>query len=260
MSDPRRWVEDGSTSDQLRAALQDYPRPGAIPAEALEALGNALGQATSVAPTATTGGGAVAKAALVKAGLVKIGPVSAALGIGGAGWYLVKSQPRLSVASSSHATSALVSTTLVVPPPVAEEAKVAEEPAIDTKPAEARNLANATKPVEARAWANPSADVETGKTSQLQLEATLLEGARKALASDPALALAQTKQHRARFKRPMLAFERDLVEMDALCRLGNAARAQRLANALFAVQPEGPYADRARAILARAGVASSNRE
>jgi hypothetical protein len=86
----------------------------------------------------------------------------------------------------------------------------------------------------------------------LQAESALLERARELLETAPRRALQHTELHRAQFRHPMLGLERDLLEMDALCRLGDIARATRLGNLLVANQPQGMYAARAHAILNRA--------
>jgi hypothetical protein len=56
----------------------------------------------------------------------------------------------------------------------------------------------------------------------------------------------------------MLGLERDLLEIDAFCRLGNLPRAEALGAALFATQPQGMYANRARAILEQARAEESS--
>ncbi|MGC4065261.1 MAG: hypothetical protein QM784_11560 [Polyangiaceae bacterium] len=51
---------------------------------------------------------------------------------------------------------------------------------------------------------------------------------------------------------PCSAWSAILLEMDALCRLGDVARATHIGDILIANQPQGMYAARARAILNRA--------
>lgn len=226
MNEPRRWLDDPATSDQLRMALQGCPRPTEITPGALESLQAALEQATSALPNAAVVGTAAVTKAVALAVVVGVGG-------GVAGWWVTDSEAP-SKASQGVATA------------VAAQVSRPERPKVLVVTRDPDVLARAE-----HAPATPHFGV-SDRRSQLQQEAELIEVARKALATDPRLALAHTARHRERFRKPFLGFERDLVEMDALCRLGDVARATLIGQALVAAQPQSMYAERARSILSRA--------
>jgi hypothetical protein len=234
MSDPRRLLEDPATLARLRGALQNYPTPTAIAPEALQALGNALGQTAGAASAAPTG-----TALLAKIGFAKIAVAIAVVGIGAAGIYA--KVPRLRPQEPTAA---------VTTPTVATGVTRDEPAAPSSGPAAVRvetlALERAELPLPSRSAPLPT----KASPSQLQAEAALLEAARRALATDPAQALEQTTRHHATFADPLLALERNLVEMDAHCRLGQRAQAEALAAAFRAGAPQ-VYAQRTRALLAQ---------
>ncbi len=234
MTDPQRLLEDPTTSGRLLEALQSVPLPTAIPPEALGALGAALGHGALGTTTATAVPG------LAKATLGKFASIVVATGVGAAGVYGVAHH-----ASDAELAAAPPASSIVAPARVrAARAPVTD---IETIPVEELDVAqeSAAEPI-VRPPSAPGAS-----SSQLQAEAALLEGARGALATDPALALQEIRRYRARFSRPLLGPERDLVEIGALCRLGQTERATALVRRLLAEQPQGIYANRARALLER---------
>lgn len=88
------------------------------------------------------------------------------------------------------------------------------------------------------------------EASTLASELALLETAQRAIARDPARALADVAQHRARFPSGALGAERDLVELEALKRLGRNDEAKARADAWLAREPAGVYAQRVKTIRA----------
>ena len=69
----------------------------------------------------------------------------------------------------------------------------------------------------------PAAASQRAKTPN---EAALLERARRALASNPALALELTRRHQAEFPRGVLRQEREVIAIEALRRLGRSDQAR----------------------------------
>jgi hypothetical protein len=72
-------------------------------------------------------------------------------------------------------------------------------------------------------------------------EAALLERARAALASDPARALALTRQHQARFPSGVLKQEREVIAIEALRRLGQSKAASERAGSFEQAFPDSAH-------------------
>lgn len=86
-------------------------------------------------------------------------------------------------------------------------------------------------------------------TPPLLREAQLVERARVALASDPAIALARATEADEAFPSGALRSERDVVAIDALVRLGQRDRARERARRALQRDPQSAYAARWRAVL-----------
>jgi outer membrane biosynthesis protein TonB len=112
--------------------------------------------------------------------------------------------------------------TAPTPPPTVAEPPVAVEPAPVTTPAPAR----------------PS-------------EAQLLSSAQSSLASDPARALKLTAEHRQLFPTGAFTQEREVIEIDALYRLGRKVEADRRATQFVARNPGSSYARRVKEMMKR---------
>jgi hypothetical protein len=121
-------------------------------------------------------------------------------------------QPVIETASSSapgkpaSAASPPAATALPAPPPAADE--------IDPGSAAMADRAAASRALP-RGKARPAAAPRRAGS-----ETALLEQARAALHSRPALALELTRRHQARFPRGVLAQEREVIAIEALERLG----------------------------------------
>lgn len=233
MSEPRRLLEDPASCGRLVDALQGYPAPVEIAPQALQALGAALGQSAAPAAAVPAGVGALAKV-----GVAKLCTIVLSVGVGTVGVCVWSGN----VVERSSASVAMSSSTFA---PIADP--VGSSPKATTDAVRVEDLVVVPETAPRPSGSEPLAS--KGNPSQLKEEASLLEAARSALVSAPNRALEQTTLHRLRFARPLLGLERDLVEIDAHCRLGHDARATELVNALLAEQPQGMYAKRARALL-----------
>jgi hypothetical protein len=97
-------------------------------------------------------------------------------------------------------------------------------------------VAAASAPVAAH---SPSAPIGP---SQLAAERALLDEARTALVQgDPARALDRLQKHRRTFLNPMLAEERDAMEVEALARLGRGDEARSKAEAFRRHSPDSLF-------------------
>ncbi|HVU06071.1 MAG TPA: hypothetical protein VHE30_30180 [Polyangiaceae bacterium] len=124
--------------------------------------------------------------------------------------------------------------------PVARPATVAVPPR-PVAPAhpEVADVPEATQPVP-----TPSTPASRGAGSAeagLEREARLLERARSLLDRGPRDALAVLERHAAEFPRGTLTTERELLEVDALVRLGRRSAAEAKARALRAHAPGSIY-------------------
>lgn len=72
-------------------------------------------------------------------------------------------------------------------------------------------------------------------------EADLLEQARRALKTDPARALALTRQHQARFPNGVLRQEREVIAIEALRRLGRSSEASERAGSFEKQFPDSAH-------------------
>jgi len=84
---------------------------------------------------------------------------------------------------------------------------------------------------------NQRSDVAAKRTG----EAALLERARRALGSDPALSLALVRRHRSEFPNGVLRQEREVIGIEALRRLGRADEASRKADEFQHAFPNSPH-------------------
>ena len=114
-----------------------------------------------------------------------------------------------------------------------------ERPAETTAPPMASSSSRRVEPVPApppspivgvTAPSEPTAAVPapsaSGARAKTPSEAALLERARRALSSNPALALELTRRHQAEFPRGVLRQEREVIAIEALRRLGKADQAR----------------------------------
>jgi hypothetical protein len=87
--------------------------------------------------------------------------------------------------------------------------------------------------------------------SPLAAELLVLDEARRALSDgDAASSLRQLEAYAQRFQRPVLSIEASVLRLESLVALGRSGEARRLATDLLRAQPNGPYAQRVRSIVA----------
>lgn len=207
--DPPRLADAADTPPELRnllgAARSDVPDDHQVkrvaarlgPLLGIGAVG-LLGQSalTAGGTAAQSGAGATAVTAL------GIGKVAGVLLLGGAlaggAWWWTSAHRSAPVPPAPSA--AAPSVTPVAPPPQVVPPAAVEAPA--------PSASSAGEP--APGTPRPAAPVS---------EAQLLQRARAALATDPALALRLTEMHKARFGSGQLAQEREVIAIDALERL-----------------------------------------
>jgi hypothetical protein len=130
-----------------------------------------------------------------------------------------------------------------VPPP-ALSASVPETSSEPTRPPAALEsapaaLESAPKPPPAlgKAKEQQQPDVAPKRTG----EALLLERARRALSSDPALSLSLVRRHRSEFPNGILRQEREVIGIEALRRLGRSNEASRKADEFQRDFPNSPH-------------------
>jgi hypothetical protein len=96
-----------------------------------------------------------------------------------------------------------------------------------------------TAPSEPTAAA-PAPSASSART-KMPNEAALLERARRALSSNPALALELTRRHQAEFPRGVLRQEREVIAIEALRRLGKADQARERGSDFRREFPDSPH-------------------
>jgi hypothetical protein len=266
MSGPKRWIEEGGpegASDLLRAAWVPRPMNEAENARSLDGVR----RLASIAPTGHWG--AWAKAALGMAGVgagllllakapdrasvrpasISAEPVSPVATTDGAASVVrlgvPDEQPKpVAIASLSAAESANAPRLRSSPPSAAKPAGTTPRPL-------PRASATTPTPVApgapALAYASPDDTPGVAVEDSMLREAHLLERARQSLGVDPAAALVVCEEHARLFPQGQLHAERDLVEAEALRRLGRYAGARALARSLEQASPF--YAARARRLL-----------
>jgi hypothetical protein len=199
LGDPVRLFDPRSeASDELRALFQSAQQD--LPSAArLAAI-----QAKLPRPAVAGGGPAAATPSAGKLLLTAVG-----IGLVGAGvWFFSRSEPP--PAPTLQAPSPSVAPLAA---PAASEAPV-REPSPATSP---------TAPASAKPAPAPP-------VSRSANEAALLERARRALASDPNLALSLARRHEKEFPSGNLRQEREVIAIEALRRLGRSNEATRRAD------------------------------
>lgn len=213
--DPKRLIDDpaiGRLGEWLRAGQNDLPSDAD-----LERLAQRLGPTFS-APVALRVSPWSPK---LKLGL---GLGLAGVAVVGALWLL--RSPKIPAPSVANAP-----VPAVTQPSVAPAAAPATPPVLAAPDAAPETTANAPAPSASRA----------SNVNHFPSEAQLLERARRALTSDPARALALTRQHAARFPHGVLQQEREVIAIEALRRLGQSGAASQRANSFEQSYPDSAH-------------------
>ena len=256
MREPGRLIDDPRAPRELSALLRQVPRARPLDPGSRRRVERRLLAATAI-PVAT-GAWITAKTAL--AGFALAAGTTA---VGASIVHGVRSWTAEAPSAASHS-----------PPPggpkpgkVWRDSKPAESPTRAAaeqdreQPSPARRVrdeipapaALPREPTPPSPAVTPSEAAFTGASSAsgLAAESALLDRARRALGSDPALALSLTDQHLQRFPKPYLATERGLIRIDALLRLGRRDEAQALAASLVAHDQNNLYRERIRRLFDR---------
>lgn len=266
MNEPRRLRDDQGQVGQL---LRQAPRPRPLSAEARErsavkvarmaALPAAAGVVFWLKGAAALAGGTVTLLAIHQ---LATRPEPAPTRVEAS---VVAPAARLPAASSAVLSPASASAAPAASIPRLEPvASLAVRPAVPPRPvvidgAASEPAASAVAPREAPASsasavasASPSAAPPPPSAAPpadaLLEEMSLLEPARRALASNPTEALARLNEHAARFPRGKMSVERELMTVDALRRLGRTAEARTRCEALLRQVQGGLYEERVRTL------------
>jgi len=242
VSEPTRWLKDGRAPREVLEVLESMSPPKPAPPSVHHKL---------AARFADAGSGGSIHGSLFGAKLARL---FAGVAIGGGVVFaavrgpLARKPPAPPAESSENAirapaprnaeepTSRTNLAPATEPTPAADSARVEGTggPSASVAPNGAPSRAMAASPRHA-AGASPSADT-------LAEEESILEGARRAMATSPAQALRLLAAHQRRFPAGELTAERLFLRTDALKRLGRTAEARRQADALVKRFPTSAYA------------------
>jgi hypothetical protein len=238
MVDPKRWLHDEGAPHEVVQLLRATRRPSAASrAKRMALMAMAAGAAVQ-APRAAWGLAGF-KAALYSSALVVTGAAVILVAR-----HRTPEPPReppavmAAVSAPSAPGTPQPSTFVVEPPPVAAPT-----------PASTQRHPGASAHIAVR----PKA----GTTDTLAEEEALLEGARRELTRSPRESLKLLQKHQQRFPNGELTAERLFLGTDAAVRLGDAATAHQMADALVLRFPNSAYARRAPALLGSLSSGSS---
>lgn len=222
--DPTRLTDGSEAPEELRNLLanarEDVPSESQLKRVATRlgpllggaVIGSAAGAGVGAASTSGATAGATGGVALG----VKVGAALVAAGLvgGGALWYVARAHNPPPAAPAPVAAPAAPAKTHAAPAPAAKP--VAE----DTAQPPAKSAAN-PKP----------APVKAGESAHKAApsEASLLQSAQAALETDPHRALALVAEHRRLYPHGALSQEREVIEIEALTRLGRTQQARQKA-------------------------------
>jgi hypothetical protein len=234
VSDPKRLAELGSEAPNalrglLRSGREDLPNAERLSGLAAR-LGPLLGGAAvggigeTPGPDAVPGPEAVPPDPSAAASTASGSTVAAkAIGVGaavvvlvGGAWLLTRPDPVTKTAPSFAAPVVQQSPASRIEPSVAPE-----------PPAPAAESAHAA-PESARPAKAPASEAARGQASGPS-ESALLAQAQAALRTDPARALALTREHKRRFPKGALSQEREVIAIEALNRIGDSESARKRA-------------------------------
>lgn len=255
MKDPARLLDHGATSEELsllRAGLAEEPGiEGKQRLAAALGLGVSAWAASSTASAATravskasagasTGGKLGVKWLMVLAGGVSVGAAALVVMLGKPA-QVTESTPARAVSTSEakapqvEATSSDKATTGVAPEQIPSEAKATVE-ASKVAPA-SRQGATGTTPAPA-----DSASIAREIEAVDQVRTLVSRGQSSA-------ALSALGKYRKEFPRGVLRQEATLLQIEALAKAGNLARAREIGQRFLREHPRTPHEKRVRALL-----------
>lgn len=280
MSDPKRWLDDGSGATDLERDLLgsagDVEPPPAARADVWAAMANRLppgGGGGSGGGGPSAGGGGLGGAAIkIVAGIA----VVSAAAIGAIAVLMMRSSaPNVApiVATTPPSVDAPPSASAVSPGPSASTTAIPEEdrsgvapsPVATTSIAKHHATTNPARPpspspATSVASAPPASSREstpiaptasaTTKVDALREENALLAQARQSLRQgDAPGALAKVESAKARFPNGALVQEREVLAIEALAQSGNSDAASRRATAFVQAFPSSPHASHVRTFV-----------
>ncbi|HVR19141.1 MAG TPA: hypothetical protein VMS65_05585 [Polyangiaceae bacterium] len=233
--EPKRWLDDESAPEGVRALLRGSQRALPIDAGARARVGKRVARLSILPVTLLTWLGA-------KSALAALGAVAG-------------------IATMSVVTLATRGEPESPPPapapalrPIERAPKRVQAPRPETSTAlpEVLPPPAPTVPPSSRSTASfPNVAEEPARAAGLAEETEFLERARRLLKTDPAFALLFVREHGTRFPRGKLGAERSLIEIEALYRSGRHAEARALAEHKLATSSGDLYSERVRALLER---------
>ena len=229
MNDPPRWLEAQANAppalrELFRRAERDLPSDAQVERLALR-LGPAF-SAPAAAPVGASPNPWLLRGLGIAFGIAAVGVIA----------FSLTGRERSPDSTARELTPPVVSAPApeIQTPLVTPSAEVAPAPRTEEAPPASATPSTVAAP---RPRAQPN-------------EAALLEQARRALAADPARALALTRQHQQRFPTGVLNQEREVIAIEALRRLGKANEAGDRAGAFEKQFPGSPHQ---RAVESRGG-------
>jgi hypothetical protein len=253
VKEPLRLLNDAQTSISMRQALSAAGDAPPLPPAIRAAMSDVAAQLTTTAVATGTAVSTKSTVVLLKSIGIKVAGkgllVAACLGVG-AGTAFVA---RPLFVGSSAGQKTVVTVVQPATKPVTQHAEAASQ-AIASSVSEP---SLAPRPPRVPSTVEPRFNMAADKTnvappvqeSKIASEARLLERARSHLASNPALALAETNQHLERFGEGQMSAERELIAVEALLRLGRRAEAESRAAPRLRLDPSGLYAKRLRQVF-----------
>jgi hypothetical protein len=153
--------------------------------------------------------------------------------------------------SAVAVTGVVAAVALRQPAPVSASMPPASVPHVAKHAEPAQQISPAPEPEAAQPAPNTEPEHRAPPGTPTWDEPQLIERARKALATDPRRALALTQEHQRRFPAGALGVEREVIAVEALARVGQAAEARRRAQAFTMRYPKSIHTPQVRALLAR---------
>jgi hypothetical protein len=264
MNEPRRWVEDPSTSAEVRRVLGAATAPPRLPASVHASVGEYAAKLAAQGVLAKVGGTSLLHSLLGAAG--KALGVLSLVGAAGLGIHALQRAPSHSATGAPVRLSArrpIQPLTQVARPP-APAFERAQEPlpsheAGQASSASRRASAEATSQRDPKSAEAPATASNVAESS-LPAEAKLLQSARSFLDDSPALALELTERHQRSYPNGQLGAEREFIAIAALLGLGRRQEAEHRAAPALARAPDSLYARRLRGLLDGKRGSEANRE
>lgn len=265
--DPTRLRDDPSQPAALRELIEQSTRDVGSSAEVAKTAAK-LSSVIGASAVGLTAAGGVAKASI----LTKVGVwLAAGVVVAGAGAIVVqqtRSEPAQQAAPATAVTHVAKSQPVAEPEPPAAVEPTAQETAIEEPATDEAATAEPAVPVPVKRKALATAAQPSALQPSLQAsapapgaqeppappppsETQLLAAAQAALNGNPARALQLTAQHQKLYPSGGLTQERQVLEIDALYRLGRSSEADARAKRFIAQHPGSSYARRVKDLMDR---------